>query len=965
MVTTYSASRTGDNSVSRHSVLPILVLVVVAMASVCSGQIAVPTGRMDNQRTGQNINETLLTPANVNSKQFGALFSYPIDYQALAQPLYVPNVSIPNQGTHNVVYLATMADSVYAFDADSAAADPDPLWWVNFTDPANGTTLASINSYTSSGGVSLPCAGNGNGTVAFYQEGIAGTPVIDTVGGTLYVVAKTLENGTVVHRLHALDITTGAEKFGGPVVIKASSSYVSPVNGKTYNTTFYSLHELNRPGLLLLDGVVYMAFGSNSCNDDATGWVLSYDANTLAQIAAFNTSPEHGLASVWQTGNGIAADENKNIFVETGETCGSCYDVNAGGATYSNSVIELDPNSLTVTDYFTPYDVQFLNQNDEDLSATGVLILPDQDGSTPHELVAGGKEGFAYVLNRDGMGSYSASPCGNPSMCDNVLQEFALVANDVNYPTPTRKDVLFSSPAYWNNTVYFTPDASPILAYPLSGGTVPLGTPVKTAQAYVGAHSPSVSANGATNGILWAISGNNLDAFNATTMQLLYSSSQVKSRDTLPLVAHYATQTVANGKVYVATQTTLAAYGLLTSPILYSGGNQSGTVLTTVPIQVQVVNPYNGAGVNGMTITFSAKSGTFNPASGVSMTNSSGISGIVSTTYTFPKTAGTVTITASLTGGASVVFTETAVSGAATKIVNFSGTGQSGQAGSILPKPLEIKVEDASSNVVAGVPVTFVDQSGLGTLSSTSVTSNASGLAVASYQLPNTAGAYKITASALVGQPPKKASATFTETSTGDAPASVSVVSGNNQTAAVNTALSRPLVVQVNDQGGNPVAGVSVLFSAPSGTFTGSPATTDASGQATVSYTTGTSAGAVNITALIDKLTTQLMVTVTAGAPASVTISGGNNQTGTAGTTLSVALSVVVADQYGNPVSGDAVNFSDNGAGGSFSYSNPVTTSSPGTASQIYLLPSSAGLVYISAAANGVTNLVMFAETGQ
>jgi hypothetical protein len=290
-----------------------------------------------------------------------------------------------------------------------------------------------------------------------------------------------------------------------------------------------------------------------------------------------------------------------------------------------------------------------------------------------------------------------------------------------------------------------------------------------------------------------------------------------------------------------------------------------------------VVDPYSGAGVNGVTVTFSAKSGTFSPASGVSMTNSSGISGIVSTTYTLPKTAGAVTITAALAGGASVSFTETAVPGPATKLVNFSGTGQSGQAGSILPKPLEIKVEDASSNAVAGVPVTFVDKSGLGTLSSTRVTSNASGLAVASYQLPNTAGAYKITATAVLGNPPKTVSATFAETSTGDAPASISVVSGNNQTAAVNTPLSQPLVVQINDQGGNPVAGVSVVFSAPSGTFTGSPATTDSNGQATVNYTTGTSAGVITITASVDNVNTQMSVAITAGAQSEVTISEGSN----------------------------------------------------------------------------------------
>jgi hypothetical protein len=193
----------------------------------------------------------------------------------------------------------------------------------------------------------------------------------------------------------------------------------------------------------------------------------------------------------------------------------------------------------------------------------------------------------------------------------------------------------------------------------------------------------------------------------------------------------------------------------------------------------------------------------------------------------------------------------------------------------------------------------------------------------------------------------------------------VGVVSGNNQSAPVNTALPQPLVVQVNDAGGNPIAGVSVTFAAPSGTLSSASATTNASGQASVNYTTGSSVGNVTITAAVDALNTQFTVNVTAGAPATVTISGGNNQFATAGTTLPQPLSVVVADQYGNPVSGVAVNFTDNGAGGSFYYANPVTTNNSGTASQIYTLPPNPGTVSIYATAAGVPNPAVFTETGQ
>jgi hypothetical protein len=773
----------------------------------------------------------------VNKNNFGALFNYPIDYQALAQPLYVRNVNINGQGVlHNVVYVATMADSVYAFDADNNnGSNGAPLWSVNFTDPANGITLAS--------GANLPCSGGQ--TTGFTEEGIASTPTIDMNTGIMYVVAKTVENGTVVHRLHALDITSGAEQYGGPMPISATS-----VSNQGQVTVFNSLHQLNRPGLLLLNGTIYIGFGSNSCNDDSSGWVLAYDETSLQQTAVFNTSPDHGLTSIWQTGNGIAADENNNIFVETAESCISCYNIPQGGQTYSNSVLKLDPTNLTVGDYFTPWDVAFLNANDLDLSSTGVLILPDQDGPNIHELVAAGKQGFVYVLNRDNMGMYSSS--GNDSQ---IVQEFPLIPGAQE---GSKKDVLFSSPAYWNNTVYFAPDASPLLAFPLSGGL--LGTPVTTTQKYVGAHSPSISANGNTNGILWTISGNNLYAINATTMAMLYNTTQNKARDQLPTVAHFVTQTVANGKVYVATRTTLQVYGLFQTLTLVGGDNQSAPILTTLPapIQLQVVDPYSGSGIPNMTVTFSdgGKGGIFDPASVLSDAN-----GNVSTSYTFPKTAGTYTITASSALAASLSLAEIAIPGPATKVVLASGNKQSGQAGSILPKQLKVKIQDVYGNGVPGITATFVDNSHMGTLTPSSVASNASGFALVSYQLPNTAGTYKLTASAAG----IKTTALFTEYATGDAPAALVAVSGNNQTAPVNTTLPQPLVVQVNDASGNPVTGVSVVFSATSGTVTGSPATSNSSGTVSVSYTTGDSVGTVTITAAVNALNIPMTVNVTSG----------------------------------------------------------------------------------------------------
>ena len=246
-----------------------LTLVVVCSVFLSSSFAQQPflTSRADISRSGANTNETLLTPANVSKNSFGRLFSFPVDYVVMAQPLYMPNVNIPGQGTHNVIYIVTQADSVYAIDADNGAQ----LWYASML---NGGTTAS--------GIYLPC-GTGPG---YNQEGIVSTPVIDPTTNTMYLVAKTLLNTTVRHHLHALDITTGYERASSPVLITATST-----SNAGHLTVFNSKHQKNRPGLLLLNGVLYLGFGSNSCNDANSGWVLSYDATSLSQLAVFNASP--------------------------------------------------------------------------------------------------------------------------------------------------------------------------------------------------------------------------------------------------------------------------------------------------------------------------------------------------------------------------------------------------------------------------------------------------------------------------------------------------------------------------------------------------------------------------------------------------------------------------------------------------------------------------------------------------
>ncbi|HEV2728972.1 MAG TPA: Ig-like domain-containing protein, partial [Terriglobales bacterium] len=712
------AQRVGNNSIFRYRSLSITLLVVcMALVSSASAQQVFTTGRSDNQRTAANANETLLTPSNVNKNKFGRLFNHGIDYQALAQPLYVPNVVIPGLGTHNVVYVATMADSVYAFDADSnQGANAAPLWHVNFTDPANGITTASVATAT------LPCATTETQGPGITQEGIVSTPVIDLATSTLYAVAKTLENGTVRHRLHALDLTTGQEKFGGPALLSATST-----SNAGHVMVFNSLHEKNRPGLLLLNGVIYIGFGSNYCNDHDTGWVLGYNASNLQRVGAFNTSPDKGLVSIWQTGQGLTADDAGNIYVETAETGLNGFDVPTGGQTYSNSVLKLAPN-LALADFFTPANVAFLNAHDLDLSSTGVLVLPDQAGPSPHELVASGKQGIVYVLNRDNLGMFSTND-------SQVVQEFPL--------SSATNDVLFSSPAYWNNTVYFAPNGSPLLAFPVSGGL--LGTPQMTAAKYIGSHSPSISANGNSNGILWVISGGRLYAFNATSLQMIYNTGQIATRDALPPISHFITQTVVNGKVYVATRTTLEVYGHFPTLTLVGGGNQTGTAFPTlpVPIRMQVGDPNTGVGIAGVTVTFSdgGKGGVLHPTSAVTDAD-----GFASATYTLPKKSGSYTLTMSATGFGTATTTETALPGPAVSVIAFSGGRQTAVEGSVLPNPLVVQVRDVYGNGVPGITVNFSTAGG-GILTPTTAVTDAKGKASTIFQLPNTVGTFYVTVS--------------------------------------------------------------------------------------------------------------------------------------------------------------------------------------------------------------------------
>ena len=604
------------------------LLLLVLLTSLFAGmhllaQTPVTTWHYDNQRTSANTTERLLTPSNVNIQTFGKLFTQPVDGFIVGHPLYLPAISIPGQGTYNVVFVATMHDSVYAFDADDPNAGP--LW------------ITSLLSYSPAGATTVPATVQKNGgTTGWSEIGVISTPVIDPNTGILYLVAETYEGGKVVHRLHALDVSSGQETLGGPTTITATYS----LNGTI--STFTDLYQINRPGLLLANGHIYIAFGSNCCNDYSQGWVMSYNASTLQQEGAFDVEPGTTLASIWQKGAGISADSNGNIYAETGE---GHY---APSTNLSESVIKLSQigTTLTLADWFTPFNYQSLSANDQDMDQA-VLVLPDQPGPFPHEMVAIGKPGTVYVLNRDNMGKL-CSACTTTDT--QIVQE---IPNAVGRESGT--------PVYWNNTVYFTGQSVPVMAFTLNNGSLTIPPSAQSNKMGGGGHA-LITSNGASNGILWFINGaKDLFALDARTLQVLYTSLQAANgRDTVPPLAHFATPIAADGKVFVGTQNSLAVYGLFPDLSVVGGSGQSGVVASTLPIplSVKAIDPYTGNVFPGLTVTFSdgGKGGTFSPSTAVTDNT-----GSVSTSYTLPTKAGSYTLTASASGYASGFFKETAL----------------------------------------------------------------------------------------------------------------------------------------------------------------------------------------------------------------------------------------------------------------------------------------------------------------
>jgi regulation of enolase protein 1 (concanavalin A-like superfamily) len=504
----------------------------VASVAAAGANVNVLTQRYDNARTGANVLESTLTAANVNSQKFGKLFSRTVDGQVYAQPLYVSNLDLGAKGVHNAVFVATEHNSVYAFDADDPNAST-PLWQISLGTPASSADVLC--------GLLQP------------EIGITGTPVIDLAGGKLYVVSKSKANGSFYNSLHALDLITGAESLGGPVNITATVPGTGDGSGGG-SVAFDSLRHFNNAGLLLLNGVVYIGFGSHCGLAPNHGWIFAYDAQSLARRGVLNLSPNGSKGAIWQSGNALAADAAGSIYAMTGS---GTFDASSGGSSYGNSFLKLgfSGSSFSVQSYFTPHDYAAMNANDLDIGAGGPLLIPGAN-----LLVGAGKTGTLYVLNRTALGGFDPNT-------DHVVQQIGGVgAGGENNPCA----------AYWSgqngNFLYMWSGNDVLKAFRFGGATfqsTPASQNPLTLSLPAGAISVSANGTAAGSGIVWGLHNQNgtgvLHAYDAENVSReLWNSEQNSARDSHGSFAKMSVPTVVNGKVYAATfSNRLDVYGLV------------------------------------------------------------------------------------------------------------------------------------------------------------------------------------------------------------------------------------------------------------------------------------------------------------------------------------------------------------------------------------------------------------------
>jgi len=548
----------------------------------------------DATSDGQNLQETVLTPKNVNSTSFGKVFTRSVDGFVYAQPLFMPGLSIAG-GTHDVVFVATEHDSVYALDGGNG----NVLWHTSFlktglSGATSITTVPSADAFLSASQDIKP------------EIGITSTPVIDPATKTLYVVAATKEtvNGVAhyVQRLHALNVLTGKEKFGGPVLLgnttfaKGVYTNDSPiwVNGTGegndgHGHVFFNAARANqRSALTLVNGRLYIAWASYGDNSPYHGWIAAFNPGTLALTGVFNDTPHGVKGGIWMGGGKLSSDPQGNLYLMTGNgtfdgnnNTGTVTGLNAAGfpakGDYGDSFLKLAVDTvhnspskqningwgLKVVDYFTPFNQSFLSSHDRDLGSGGVLVLPNAAGDSahPHLLVGAGKQGEIYLLDRDHLGKFSANQTAETSR---VVEEIASALPGGSYDTP----------AYFNQHIYYVPGRSgtsvKARTYSLPNGSAkinPMPTSLSVDSYLFPGSTPSVSSNGSTNGIVWDIdvSSSQLRAYQAPgyNHELWTSAQAANNRDALGKAVKFTVPTVANRHVYIGTTNSIVGYGLL------------------------------------------------------------------------------------------------------------------------------------------------------------------------------------------------------------------------------------------------------------------------------------------------------------------------------------------------------------------------------------------------------------------
>jgi hypothetical protein len=571
-VTSNSATYVAPSTPGIYSIVATSVADVTKSASNSIGVTdlsGVVTYHNNLSRDGTNTHEFALTPSNLGTSTFGKLFSCQADGAIYVQPLWVPNLTVAGS-SRNVIIVATQHESLYAFDADATPCTT--LWHVNLIDSAHGGT---------SGETSVPSAGAGALVGSGYGDispevGITGTPVIDPTTNTLYVVSKSVNASTqFFQRLHAIDLTTGNERVT-PYSIDSSISVPGTGAGSVAGqVAFDPRNEGQRPGLVLSNAVVYVAWASHEDHDPYHGWVIGFNASTLAPVAnaVFNSTPNqvgtlsYSRGGIWMGGGAAAVDSAGNLFFITGN---GTFDANTSGSNYGDSVVRLSTASgLSVADYFTPLDQASLDANDTDFGSGAATILVDQPaGPVTHLVIGGGKQGNLFLLNRDNLGKFNSST-------NNVIQ------------TVNMGNSIFATPAFWQNNLYVA-GVGPLKQFAFNSTTGKFnGAPFSQSSMsyrFPGA-TPSVSSNGATNGIIWALDNGLyctpqspgcgatvLHAYDATNLatELWNSSQAAANRDLAGHAVKFTVPTVANGKVYVGTRGNdssvlgeLEVYGLL------------------------------------------------------------------------------------------------------------------------------------------------------------------------------------------------------------------------------------------------------------------------------------------------------------------------------------------------------------------------------------------------------------------